>query len=164
MTGLRQFRRRLAVLFHRERFDCELEEEMRSHLEMEAEENRANGMDANRARLAARKQFGNLALVSEDSRSAWSWAYFDTLAADVRHAFRRIRRRPGVAALAVISLAIAFAPSVTMFSVMDRLFLTRLPLRPRKRSFGSNFATRGSHAAYPTGTFIIPSSKSSSGR
>jgi len=68
-------------------------------------------------------------------RSQWKtpetcgMAKLDTWYADLRQAFRRLRRSPGTAALAVLSLALAFAPSVTVFSVMDRIFLTPIPVK-----------------------------------
>jgi predicted permease len=81
------------------------------------------------ARHAALRKFGNVAIAMEDTRNVWAWAKLDTWYADLRQAFRRLRRSPGTAALAVLSLALAFAPSVTVFSVMDRIFLTPIPVK-----------------------------------
>jgi hypothetical protein len=50
--------RRLRFLFRRGRFDRDLEEEMRLHLEMQAEANREAGMDAEEARYAAQRRQG----------------------------------------------------------------------------------------------------------
>jgi predicted permease len=113
----------------RRRMEEELERDIEDHIAMETEENIGRGMSPQEARYAALRKFGNVTRVKEDTRSVWPWASLDTWYADVRHAFRRIRRAPGTAALAVLSLALAFAPSVTVFSVMDRLFLTPLPIR-----------------------------------
>ena len=68
------------------------------------------------------RKFGNVTRVKEETRSVWGWGPLDTWHADVRHALRRMWRSPGTAALAVLSLALAFAPNVAVFSVMDRLF------------------------------------------
>jgi len=115
------------------RMEEELERDIRDHVALETEENIARGMSPEEARYAALRKFGNVTRVREDTRSVWSWTSIDLLCADVRHAFRRMRRGPGTAILAVLSLALAFAPSVTVFSVMDRLFLTPLPVRaPRE--------------------------------
>ena len=70
MGWLDEFRRRLSVLFRRERFDRELDEEMRFHLEVQAEENQERGMDAEEACHAARRQFGNATLLKEVSRES----------------------------------------------------------------------------------------------
>ena len=107
----------------------ELEHDIADHIAMETEDNMARGMSPPEARFAALRKFGNVARVKEDTRSVWGWTALDTWRADVRQALRRIRRSPGTAALAVLSLALAFAPSVTMFSVMDRLLLTPLPVK-----------------------------------
>src|ERR1035437_7870792 len=116
-------------LMKRRRLEEELERDIADHIAMETEENIARGMSPAEARLAALRKFGNVALVKEDTRSVWAWTALDTWYAGVRHALRKMRRSPGTAALAVLSLAIAFVPSVTIFSVMDRLFLTPLPIR-----------------------------------
>jgi len=111
----------------------ELARDIADHIAMETEENVARGMSPAEARYAALRKFGNVARVKEETRSVWVWNWLDTCYADVRHALRRIRRSPGTAALAVLSLALAFAPNVTVFSVMDRLFLTPLPVKaPRE--------------------------------
>ena len=107
----------------------ELERDIADHIAMETDENIARGMSPVEARYAALRKFGNVARVKEDTRSVWGWAALDTWRADVRHALRRIRRSPGTAALAVLSLALAFVPSVTVFSVMDSLLLTPLPVK-----------------------------------
>src|SRR5271157_2448999 len=109
--------------------EAELDRDIEEHLAMETEDNIARGMSPREARYAALRKFGNVARVKEETRSVWGGFSLDTLPADVRYAFRRMGRAPGTAALAVFSLALAFAPSVTMFSVMDRLFLTPVPVR-----------------------------------
>jgi putative ABC transport system permease protein len=117
----------------RHRREEELERDIADHLALETEENMARGMTPAEARFAALRKFGNVARIKEDTRSVWGWTALDVWRADVRHALRRMRRSPGTAALAVVSLALAFAPSVTVFSVMDRLFLTPLPVKaPRE--------------------------------
>jgi predicted permease len=113
----------------RRRLEEELERDIADHIAMETEENLARGMSPADARFAALRKFGNIARVKEDTRSVWGWTALDTWFADVRHALRRMRRSPGTAALAVLSLALAFAPTVTIFSVMDRLFLSPLPVK-----------------------------------
>src|SRR5450759_984033 len=114
---------------NRRRREEELERDIADHIAMETEDNIARGMSPVEARFAALRKFGNVARVQEDTRSVWGWTALDTWYADLRHALRKMRRSPGTAALAVLSLAIAFVPSVTVFSVMDRLFLAPLPVR-----------------------------------
>src|ERR1019366_10713229 len=119
------------------------------HLAMETEENMARGMPPAEARFAALRKFGNVARIKEDTRSVWGWTALDTWRADGRHALRRIGRAPGTAALAVLSLALAFAPSVTVFSVMDRLFLTPLPIKAPGEIFEIQLRDTRPNANYP---------------
>src|ERR1035437_3553647 len=116
-------------LMKRRRLEEELERDIADHIAMETEENIARGMSPAEARLAALRKFGNVALVKEDTRSVWAWTALDTWYADLRHALRRMRRSPGTAALAVLSLALVSALSGAVFSVMARLPPTPLPVR-----------------------------------
>jgi hypothetical protein len=127
----------------------ELERDIADHLAMETEENLARGMSLSEARFAALRKFGNVARVKEDTRSVWGWTALGIWCADVRHAFRRIRRSPGTAALAVLSLALAFVPSVTVFSVMDSLLLTPLPVRAPGEIVQIEFRDARPHVDYP---------------
>ena len=113
----------------RRRMEEELERDIADHIAMETEDNLARGMSPAEAHYAALRKFGNVTSVKEDTRRVWGWTVLDAWYADVRQAFRRMRRGPGTAALAVLSLVLAFAPSVTVFSVMDRLFLTPVPIK-----------------------------------
>ena len=112
----------------RHRQEEELVRDIAEHVALETDFNIARGMSPADARSAALRKFGNVALVMEDARRVWTWPMLDTWRADLRQALRRLRRSPGTAALAILSLALAFAPSVTIFSVMDRLFLTPLAI------------------------------------
>jgi predicted permease len=123
---------------------------------METEDNIARGMSPAEARYAALRKFGNVARVKEDTRNVWAWAALDTWYADVRQAFRRMRRSPGTAALPVLSLALAFAPSVTVFSMMDRLFLTPLPIKAPGEMFEIQFRDTRSNAHQPNVQISYP--------
>ena len=65
----------------------------------------------------------------EETRRVRGWTWLDGWRADIRYAFRSMRRAPGTTALALFSLALAIAPSVTVFSIMDRLFLTPVAVK-----------------------------------
>jgi macrolide transport system ATP-binding/permease protein len=127
MAWLPGFRRSLAVLFHRDRFDRELEEEIQSHLEMQSAENRESGMGEAEAKNAARRQFGNATLLEETSREAWGWGALKQLWQDVRYGCRGIRRSPAFTTAVVVTLALGIGMNVAIFSFVDRLLLRPLP-------------------------------------
>src|SRR5262245_35241714 len=90
--------RKLKGWWHRESIDADLGEEIRTHVEMKAEE--TGDWEA------ARRTFGNTALILEDSRAAWGWPQLEAWTRDLRFGFRRMCRRPGFTATVVLTLAI----------------------------------------------------------
>src|SRR5215470_11426546 len=98
--------RRLLSLLRRGRYEREMEEEMRFHLEMQIERNLASGMPAEEARYAARRQFGNQTWLKEVSREMWSLNLIETLIQDLRYATRTLFKSPGFAAIVILTLGL----------------------------------------------------------
>ena len=69
------------ALTHRDRLEQDLEDEMRLHLDLRAEQKRTGGLSPNDAEAAAHRQFGNAGLIQEHSRDAWGWRWLETLLA-----------------------------------------------------------------------------------
>ncbi|HEV2665078.1 MAG TPA: permease prefix domain 1-containing protein, partial [Blastocatellia bacterium] len=129
MDKLSQLWRRLLFYLRRDRFDRELEEEMRLHLEMKAEENLAAGISLEEARYAARRQFGNQTLLREMSREMWGIRSIETLVQDLRYGARILLKHPGFTFTAALTLALGIGVNTALFTVFDALMLKPLPVK-----------------------------------
>lgn len=122
-----KFWRRLTSVGRRKRFEAEMAEEMRLHLELQAERNRAAGMSAEEAGYAAQRQFGNVGSLQERVREAKGWLGRENLRKDVQLAARRLAKTPAFSALAVITLAVGIGFVTAVFSLLDAMWLRPLP-------------------------------------
>jgi predicted permease len=123
--------RRIAVLaralFRRSAVEAELDEELRYHLEREAERHVANGMSPNEARLAAKRAFGHVGLLKEEVRDVWGARWVHDLAADARYGARALRRAPGFTLVAAVALGLGIGANAAVFSLVDAVAFRPLP-------------------------------------
>ena len=120
-------RMRLKALLNRRRLERDLEEELAFHLAKRAEKNRSLGLGADDAQTAARRRFGNVALVKEDCREMWIFSWAETLWKDIRYAARILGKNPGFVAVVVFSLALGIGANTAVFSALNTLMLHALP-------------------------------------
>src|ERR1041385_5303192 len=119
--------RKLRCLRLRPGKESELQEELRFHLETEAQTREENGLTRDEARRAARRELGNLRLVEEDTREVWGWPRLERVLRDAGHGLRQFRRNPAFSGVAIATLALGIGGVTAMFSAFDALLIRPLP-------------------------------------
>jgi predicted permease len=112
--------------WRRQSREQDLDRELRCHLDLEAAEQRDAGLDPEQARDAARRALGNVTYLKEDVRSMWGWTRWDILLQDLRYAMRTLRRSPGFAATAILTLTLGIGAGTAIFTVFDTAILKPL--------------------------------------
>src|SRR3984957_8336728 len=116
----------LKQLFSCRRLYNDLSVEMQQHLDEKIEELVATGMCRKDATAAARREFGNLRLLEEDSRDVWRWVLVENLFADVRYGLRMLGRNPGFTAVGLLTIAIGIGANAAVFCVVNSVLLKPL--------------------------------------
>ncbi|MEP7367651.1 MAG: ABC transporter permease [Acidobacteriota bacterium] len=129
--------RRLLSWFRRgaslPRREADLNEELRFHLEAEADERREAGLSDRAAVASARRDLGNLSHVKEEARAAWGWSFLDGLVQDLRFGARTLGSDRTFTVAAILSLALGIGANTAIFSVIHSVMLRELPIKDPQR-------------------------------
>jgi predicted permease len=120
--------RRIVSLVRRPKLDRELDDEVRFHLESLEAEFRVQGLAPHDARLAARREFGGIDSMKETYRDRRGVRWLEDFMRDLRHGARCLRRNPGFAAVAILSLALGIGLNAAVFAIFHALLLRMLPV------------------------------------
>ena len=145
-------------MFNRKRSAKDFAEEIKAHLELEADELRSEGLSDEDARWKARREFGNTRLAEERFYLKGRWLMLDKVVRDLRFGLRSLAQSPGFALTAILTLALGVGANTAVFSVMNAVLLKSLPVSDPDRLayLRTSTAPRGTGTVDTQQTFSYP--------
>ena len=134
MSALGRAHAWLRAAFGRRAAERDMKDDMTEHLARATERFRARGMDTHEAMLAARREFGNVAVIEEAAREARGGRWIETTLGDLRHAVRHFARAPLMAATIVLTLTLGVGVSSAAFGIVSGLLTRPAPGVPDDKS------------------------------
>jgi predicted permease len=114
------------IFGRRERYS-DLSVSIQEHIAERADELEEQGLTRAQAEQSARREFGNVALISERSREAWQWTQLESFLSDLKFTLRRLLKSPGFTLTVLLTLAIGIGANTAVFTVVDSILFKPLP-------------------------------------
>ena len=116
------------MFWHRRKSD-DFGSEIQSHLELEIDHLKQQGLSEEDARTAARRRFGNVTRATEQFYESGRWQWADTLWRNIRFGLRMIGRSPGSSVVAILVLALGIGATTAIFTLLNAVLLRSLPVQ-----------------------------------
>jgi predicted permease len=149
MKFLAWFRSVASKFFRRSQTSHEMDDEMRLHIEMRADDLERSGFSRSEAERRARIEFGGYERYKEESHEALGGNFIETLLQDVRFSLRLLRKSPGFAIAAILTLALAIGANAVVFALMDALILRPLNVPQAESLWGTIYGDGSGWQSYP---------------
>jgi len=149
MKLLESLRPLAAKFFHRAQLCDEMDQELRSHIQLRADDLERSGIPRAEAERLARIEFGAYQRYKEESHEALGGNFVETFLQDLRLSLRVLRKSPGFAATAVLTLALAIGANAVVFSVMNAFILHPRYVPQAESLYGIEHGSSNGFQSYP---------------
>jgi len=135
--------------FSRSRLDGEIERELRSHIQLRADDLERGGLTRAEAMRRARVEFGGMVKYKEEGHAALGGRFLEILLQDASFSFRMLRKSPAFTIAAVLTLTLAIGANAVVFGLMDGLVLRPLNVPHAESLYGTHYGDNPTWQSYP---------------